>query len=161
MGAFAFYKQWLEKAYDGVSLGEMVQWSDLIASMYVLGHNITLSAEQDTINRYFSTLSIKTYNDQWAKLELMFWLLQVTSGSRARLKKWPTNGGKTPERRESFERLKLGILPKHWAGYCLTTRAKRNIMKPFDVLATSWSCHFKKRYLVDPLHSKHIMQIGF
>ena len=159
MGAFAFYKQWLEKAYDGVSLGEMVQWSDLIASMYVLGHNITLSAEQDTINRYFSTLSIKTYNDQWAKLELMFWLLQVTSGSRARLKKWPTNGGKTPER---FQRLKPGILPKHWAEYCcLKTRAKRNIMKPFDVLATSWSCHFKKRYLVDPLHSKHIMQIGF
>ena len=110
MGAFAFYKQWLEKAYDGVSLGEMVQWSDLIASMYVLGHNITLSAEQDTINRYFSTLSIKKYNDQWAKLKLMFWLLQVTSGSRARLKKWPTNGGKTPE---SFQRLKPGILPKH------------------------------------------------
>ena len=34
-------------------------------------------------------------------------------GCRARLKKWPTNGGKTPERRESFERLKPGILPKH------------------------------------------------
>ncbi|XP_073232225.1 alpha-1,6-mannosylglycoprotein 6-beta-N-acetylglucosaminyltransferase A-like [Porites lutea] len=51
MGAFAFFTKWLEKAYDGVSLGEMVQWSDLIASMYVLGHNITLSAEQDTINR--------------------------------------------------------------------------------------------------------------
>ncbi|CAH3025887.1 unnamed protein product [Porites evermanni] len=61
MGAFAFFTKWLEKAYDGVSLGEMVQWSDLIASMYVLGHNITLSAEQDTINRYFSTLSIKKY----------------------------------------------------------------------------------------------------
>ena len=137
MGAFAQHKTWLEKAFDGVPLGEMVQWSDLIASMYVLGHNITLSAEQDTINRYFSTLSIKTYNDQWAKLELMFWLLQVTSGSRARLKKWPTNGGKTPER---FQRLKPGILPKHWAEYCcLKTRAKRNIMKPFDVLATSWS----------------------
>ena len=28
------------------------------------------------------------------------------SGSRARLKKWPTNGGKTPESRESFQRLK-------------------------------------------------------
>ena len=35
------------------------------------------------------------------------------SGSRARLKKWPTNGGKTPESRESFQRLKPGILPKH------------------------------------------------
>ena len=36
-----------------------------------------------------------------------------TSGSRARLKKWPTKGAKTPESRESFERLKPGILPKH------------------------------------------------
>ena len=35
------------------------------------------------------------------------------SGSRARLKRWPTNGGKTPESRESFQRLKPGILPKH------------------------------------------------
>ena len=29
------------------------------------------------------------------------------------LKKWPRNGGKTPESRESFQRLKPGILPKH------------------------------------------------
>ena len=36
-----------------------------------------------------------------------------TSGSRARLKKWPTNGEKTPESRESFQRLKPGISPKH------------------------------------------------
>ena len=51
-------------------------------------------------------------------------------------KKWPTNGGKTPESRESFQRLKQGILPKHWAGYyCLTTRAKHNIMKPTDVFS--------------------------
>ena len=78
MGAFAFFKNWLQKAYDGVSLGEMVQWSDLIASMYVLGHNITLSAEQDTINRYFSTLSIKEQNDQWAKVKLMFRLVKTT-----------------------------------------------------------------------------------
>ena len=28
-------------------------------------------------------------------------------------KKWPTNGGKTPESRGSFQRLKPGILPKH------------------------------------------------
>ena len=57
MGAFAQQKIWLEKAFDGVPLGEMVQWSDLIASMYVLGHNITLSAERDSIKRYFSTMS--------------------------------------------------------------------------------------------------------
>ena len=43
----------------------------------------------------------------------------------------------------------------------ITTRAKRNIMKPIDGLATSWSCHLKKRCLVDPLHSKLILLIGF
>ena len=80
----------------------------------------------------------------------------------ARVKKWATNRGKTPESQESFQRLKPGILPKHWAGYyCLTTRAKLNIMKPIDVLTTSWSCHFKKWCLVDPLQSKLILQIGF
>ena len=77
-------------------------------------------------------------------------------------KKMADKRGKTPESRESFQKLRPGILPKHWAGYCcLTTRAKRNIMKPFDALATSWSCHFKKRWLVDPLNSKLILQIGF
>ena len=46
-------------------------------------------------------------------------------------KKWPINWGKTPKSRESFQRLKPGILPKHWAGYyCLTSQAKHNIMKP-------------------------------
>ena len=42
----------------------------------------------------------------------------------------------------------------------LPPRTKRN-MKPIDVLATSWSCHFKKRCPVDPLHSKLILQVGF
>ena len=77
-------------------------------------------------------------------------------------KKMADKRGKTPESQESFQKLRQGILPKHWAGYyCLTTRAKHNIMKPIDVLATSWSCHFKKRCLVDPLHGKLILQIGF
>ena len=115
MGAFAFYKQWLEKAYDGVSLGEMVQWSDLIASMYVLGHNITLSAEQDTINRYFSTLSIKTYNDQWANI-------LVTSGYfrfPRPLKKMADKRGKNSrkvskvETRNLTETLSRILLPYH------------------------------------------------
>lgn len=51
MGAFAYYKDWLENAYTGRPLGEMVQWSDLIASTYILGHNITLSSELEFINR--------------------------------------------------------------------------------------------------------------
>ncbi|CAH3195629.1 unnamed protein product, partial [Porites evermanni] len=61
MGAFAQQKIWLEKAFDGVPLGEMVQWSDLIASMYVLGHNITLSAERNSINRLLDANSKKRF----------------------------------------------------------------------------------------------------
>ena len=51
MGAFESHKNWLVDAYKGVPLGEMLQWSDLIASLHVLGHNVTISAEQQTMNR--------------------------------------------------------------------------------------------------------------
>ena len=75
-----------------------------------------------------------------------------------------TNGGKTPKSPESFQRLKPGILPKHQAGYyCLTTRAKRNIMKPIDGLASQLLevVTSKNVCLIDPLDSKLILQIGF
>jgi len=52
MGAYASYKNWLENAYSGLPLGEMVQWSDVITASYVLGHNITISSEKEIINRY-------------------------------------------------------------------------------------------------------------
>lgn len=52
MGAFAIHDTWLSNAYKGMPLGEMLQWSDLIASLYILGHNITLSAEKESMNRY-------------------------------------------------------------------------------------------------------------
>ena len=49
----------------------------------------------------------------------------------ARVKKWATNRGKTPESRESFQRLKPGILPKLSTGYyCLTTRANVTLWNP-------------------------------
>jgi hypothetical protein len=34
-----------ENADHGGPLGELVQWSDLIASLYILGHNIQFSTE--------------------------------------------------------------------------------------------------------------------
>ncbi|XP_031559579.1 alpha-1,6-mannosylglycoprotein 6-beta-N-acetylglucosaminyltransferase A-like [Actinia tenebrosa] len=34
-----------ENAYKGGPLGELVQWSDLISSLYLLGHDITVSAD--------------------------------------------------------------------------------------------------------------------
>ncbi|XP_068704273.1 alpha-1,6-mannosylglycoprotein 6-beta-N-acetylglucosaminyltransferase A-like [Montipora foliosa] len=45
MGTYSLQVNWLANAYKGVPLGEMVQWSDLIASLYALGHNVTISAE--------------------------------------------------------------------------------------------------------------------
>lgn len=33
-----------ENAFSGGPLGELVQWSDLITTLYLLGHNIRISA---------------------------------------------------------------------------------------------------------------------
>lgn len=33
-----------ENAFSGGPLGELVQWSDLITSLYLLGHDIRISA---------------------------------------------------------------------------------------------------------------------
>ncbi|KAL9979524.1 hypothetical protein ACROYT_G017199 [Oculina patagonica] len=60
MGAFAAHEGWLSNAYSGLPLGEMVQWSDLIASLYVLGHNITLTDEREVMNRLLDAPSDKT-----------------------------------------------------------------------------------------------------
>ena len=35
-----------EKAYEGGPLGELVQWSDLIASLYILGHDLEFYNER-------------------------------------------------------------------------------------------------------------------
>lgn len=51
MGTYSLQQDWLANAYKGVPLGEMVQWGDLIASLYVLGHNITISAEVPSMMR--------------------------------------------------------------------------------------------------------------
>ncbi|KAK2568382.1 hypothetical protein P5673_007411 [Acropora cervicornis] len=51
MGVYSQQK-WLENAYSGAPLGEMVQWSDLIASLYVLGHNITVTTDRNEMKRF-------------------------------------------------------------------------------------------------------------
>ena len=52
MGSYSYHKDWLERAYSGVPLGEMVQWSDLIASLYVLGHSLNISSEIPSMKTY-------------------------------------------------------------------------------------------------------------
>jgi hypothetical protein len=38
-----------EKAGKGGPLGELVQWSDLIAALYMLGHELHISSEMTTL----------------------------------------------------------------------------------------------------------------
>ncbi|KAL9958750.1 hypothetical protein ACROYT_G035807 [Oculina patagonica] len=47
-GTYAYRPAWLRSAYRGAPLGEMVQWSDLLASLYILGHNLTLAVNSKT-----------------------------------------------------------------------------------------------------------------
>lgn len=41
-----------ETAGKGGPLGELVQWCDLISSLYVLGHDITVTVEHSEMIRY-------------------------------------------------------------------------------------------------------------
>ncbi|CAH3176440.1 unnamed protein product [Porites lobata] len=59
MGTYSIQVDWLANAYKGVPLGEMVQWSDLIASLYALGHDITISAEQPSMKKILNAPSEK------------------------------------------------------------------------------------------------------
>ena len=43
----------------GGPLGELVQWSDLIAALYVLGHNLTITAED--MQLHWQVISLCVY----------------------------------------------------------------------------------------------------
>ena len=40
-----------EEATKGGPLGELVQWSDVITSLYILGHDITVTADLPAVLR--------------------------------------------------------------------------------------------------------------
>ncbi|XP_048464364.1 alpha-1,6-mannosylglycoprotein 6-beta-N-acetylglucosaminyltransferase A-like [Rhincodon typus] len=46
-----------ENVFKGGPLGELVQWSDLIASVYLLGHNLMLSTSVNELKGYLSILT--------------------------------------------------------------------------------------------------------
>lgn len=48
-----------ENADKGGPLGELVQWSDLIASLYALGYNIDFSTETTQLKAYLTVNSTK------------------------------------------------------------------------------------------------------
>ena len=40
------------EAGKGGPLGELVQWSDVITSLYILGHDLTVTVDVDAVKRY-------------------------------------------------------------------------------------------------------------
>ena len=48
-----------ENADHGGPLGELVQWSDLIACLYLLGHRVQFSSEIDQLRGYISSFKSK------------------------------------------------------------------------------------------------------
>ena len=49
MGSMAFQPYFFELAGKGGPVGELVQWSDLIASLYILGHDVHILANTSEI----------------------------------------------------------------------------------------------------------------
>uniref|UniRef100_A0A0R3RJX4 alpha-1,6-mannosyl-glycoprotein 6-beta-N-acetylglucosaminyltransferase n=1 Tax=Elaeophora elaphi TaxID=1147741 RepID=A0A0R3RJX4_9BILA len=59
-----------ELSSTGGPLGELVQWSDLIAALYLLGHNLMISTEVKTLEKY--ALYISLYNWHGDKKEFFY-----------------------------------------------------------------------------------------
>ena len=43
--------KYLEKAFKGGPLGELVQWSDLISALYILGHKLEIGVMKEEVQR--------------------------------------------------------------------------------------------------------------
>ena len=50
LGSMAFQPAVLKLAGRGGFVGELVQWTDLITTSYVLGHNITIAVNVSDLN---------------------------------------------------------------------------------------------------------------
>lgn len=55
MGAFEYQPWFLKAAGRGGPVGELIQWTDLIVGLYVLGYNVEIYLERKFLG-YFSTL---------------------------------------------------------------------------------------------------------
>ncbi|XP_071941880.1 alpha-1,6-mannosylglycoprotein 6-beta-N-acetylglucosaminyltransferase A-like [Antedon mediterranea] len=51
-----------ENAFHGGPLGELVQWGDIIASMYILGHDMTISISTPSLKSYLKEVGMKGSN---------------------------------------------------------------------------------------------------
>ncbi|XP_068751792.1 alpha-1,6-mannosylglycoprotein 6-beta-N-acetylglucosaminyltransferase A-like [Montipora capricornis] len=73
LGTYAFQPMWLNRAFTGAPLGEMVQWSDLLASLYILGHDITIADNQSTYMRHLTVPKVAGCSDAFSpEFDLIF-----------------------------------------------------------------------------------------
>ncbi|KAK3726433.1 hypothetical protein QZH41_014937 [Actinostola sp. cb2023] len=54
MGSFANSPQWFRQAFIGAPLGELVQWSDLITALFVLGHKIIICTRKEEVKNHLN-----------------------------------------------------------------------------------------------------------
>lgn len=43
--------KFLDRAFKGGPLGELVQWSDLISALYILGHKLEIGVMKEEVQR--------------------------------------------------------------------------------------------------------------
>ncbi|XP_031574835.1 alpha-1,6-mannosylglycoprotein 6-beta-N-acetylglucosaminyltransferase A-like isoform X2 [Actinia tenebrosa] len=60
MGSFANNPSWFKQAFTGAPLGELVQWSDLITALFILGHNIVLCTRREEVKNHLNIPKSKT-----------------------------------------------------------------------------------------------------
>ena len=51
MAAMGEFKFFLDGAFKGGPLGELVQWCDLVSALYILGHELAISFMKDEVPR--------------------------------------------------------------------------------------------------------------
>ncbi|XP_013407642.2 alpha-1,6-mannosylglycoprotein 6-beta-N-acetylglucosaminyltransferase A-like [Lingula anatina] len=65
-----------EKAFLGGPLGELVQWSDLMTTLYILGHDVTFTTEKSQIEylltNYHDTLQKSTWRKKKVPFDLIY-----------------------------------------------------------------------------------------
>jgi alpha-1,3(6)-mannosylglycoprotein beta-1,6-N-acetyl-glucosaminyltransferase len=51
----------LNQAFSGGPLGELLQWSDIITSFYLLGHDLIIIKDQDELQRLVMLHAVLLY----------------------------------------------------------------------------------------------------
>ncbi|XP_032233856.2 alpha-1,6-mannosylglycoprotein 6-beta-N-acetylglucosaminyltransferase A isoform X2 [Nematostella vectensis] len=60
MGSFANNPAWFRQAFSGAPLGELVQWSDVIACLTILGHQVIISTRKEELRDHLSVPKSKS-----------------------------------------------------------------------------------------------------